>query len=595
MLRRLILTTFLVACASMILAQEERQFYVDAPKYAVAGESFQVKYILKNPKSKNPRFIPQKDVKGLEYYGMSSYRSQQSSVTIINGKLKAVTTYTITWILTYVANKPGEYTIPPAKVDDNGDILTSNPVTITIGGNAVNQLPKPKQTAGKSEDNFVPSTNKNLFLRLVASKTSVYIGEPVYVYTRIYSVYHLSVDDLTPAKFPGFWVQELDMPSRIQAEDVVINGRTYLAATLDKRVIFPQETGKLKIEPYKLTVTVYDRFGFPFGQKDVVSNSLTINVKPLPQAGKPASFGGAVGKYDFNVTLNDTKVNVDEPLTIKLTITGTGNFGLFDIPKPVVPGSFEELEPKEIPQYKATEAGMQGRLVEEYIYIPRSTGEFVIPPIEFSYFNPADGKYHTIKSDTIKITVSGTSDTTQIYNTYKSEVKQLGTDINYIETGPIKLRPKGKFFAGSAAHYLAYLILLILFALLVLLERKKIKENSDIRRMRAKKASKVSSKRLRVARKYLKAGNKEQFYEEVAKALWGYLGDKLGIDPAELTRDTVREQLENRNVPKDLIDEFVSIIDNCEFARYAPADVSFSMEDIYSRAKKLIDALEDII
>jgi hypothetical protein len=401
---------------------------------------------------------------------------------------------------------------------------------------------------------------------------------------------------MTPAKFPGFWVQELDMPSRIKGEDVLLNGRRYLAATLDKRVLFPQEIGKQKIEPYKLTVTIYDQFGFPYGQKDVISNTLTINVKPLPEQGKPLNFSGAVGKYSFAVKVDKNTVNVDEPLTIKIIISGTGNFGLFDIPKPKVPNSFEELEPKEIPQYKATELGMEGKVEEEYIYIPRSTGTYSLPPIEFSYFDPATGKYKVLKSDTLKINVVGTSsDTTQIYSSYKSDVKQLGSDINYIETEPFQLKPKGKFFAGSTLHYLAYLILLLVFSILVVIERKKIKENADIRKLRAKKASKVSIKRLTVARKYLKAGNQEKFYEEVAKALWGYLGDKLGIDAAELTRDTVREQLSEKNVPQEIIDSFISIIDNCEFARYSPTQVTFSMNEIYHQAKELIDQLEDLI
>ncbi len=595
MYKQLGIITLIALLTTNLLAQNDRKFSVDAPSVVRAGESFQVRYILENPKSRSPKILVEKNVDGLSYYGSTSYTSRQSSVTIVNGKLKAVSKNVISWIYTFVADQPGEYTIPPAKVIDGGDQLTSNPVTIRVEKPYNNQLPKPKVATGTQDQEYVPKQNKNLFIDLVASKRNVYVGEPVYLYARIYSTYQLSIDDFEPAKFPGFWVQEIDMPSRIQAERVTVNGKQYLAATLDKRVLFPQETGDLKISPYKLSVTLYDRMGFPFN-RDVQSNSLTIHVKPLPVENKPANFSGAVGNFNMSVELDKDSVNVDEPVTIKITVSGVGNFGLFDIPEPSVPNSFEVLEPKTIPQYKATEAGMEGRITKEFIYIPRSTGKYTIPEIKFSFFNPYKKKYITLSSKPLNISIYGTHDSTgAVFNSYKSDVTQLGNDINYIETTPFKLKPKEKFFAGSRIHWLSYILALILFGILSFIERKKIKERSDIRKFKSKIASKTSYKRLKVARKMMKAGNSERFYEEVAKALWDYLGNKLNINTADLTRDRAKEELSAKGVPQELINEFIEIIDNCDFARYAQTGHNGSMEEIYNRASKLIDKLENIL
>ncbi len=582
------------------LAQSNRKFYVDAPKVVMAGESFQVKYILKNPASRNPRFIPPSDVNGLQSYGMSSYTSTQSSVTIINGRLRSTSTYIITWIMTYVAEHKGQFTIPAASVRDGNSTLTSNPVTITVEGETNNGLPKPKNPVPSSnpdENVLVPQGSQKLFVRLVADRTDVYIGEPIYVYARLYSAYRLSLDDMEPAKFPGFWVQDLKMPTRIQAEQVVVNGRNYLAATVDKKLIFPQQSGTLKISPYKLTCSLYDDWGFPYGQKSVASNGLTIRVKPLPQQGKPSSFSGAVGNFHIKIEAPKGQVSVDQAVTIKLVIDGTGNFGLFDVPEPKVPNSFDALEPKTIPQYQATADGMSGRLIKQFIYIPRSGGNFMIPAIEFSYFDPHTKKYVALHTEPIKLSVNGSADTTSGsgYSVYKTSVTQIGNDINYIFTGPIKLRRKGQSFVGSWYFYLIYIVIFILFILIVYFRRLHIKEMSDVRRYRSRKASKVSSRRLRMARKLMQHGQKDQFYEEVGKALWQYIGDKLGVDPAELTRDTLKEKLVENNVAQEDIDALIKLIDDCEYARYGVQDSQMSMENIYARARAIIDKLDTII
>ncbi len=582
------------------LAQNTRKFYVDAPKVVMAGESFQVKYFLKNPSSRNPRFIPPKDVEGLQSYGMSSYTSTQSSVTIINGRLRSVNTYTVTWIITYVAQNAGTYTIPPARVKDGNSTLTSSPVTITVEGQVSNNLPTPKnKPAGTNPDEniTVPQTSSKLFVKLLADKTEVYLGEPIYVYARLYSAYRLSLDDMEPAKFPGFWVQDLDMPSRIKAEQVIINGRDYLAATVDKKIIFPQQTGNLTISPYKITCSIYDDWGFPYGQKQVASNGLTIKVKPLPDQGKPASFSGAVGHFQIDLEVPKGQVSVDEAITIKLIIKGTGNFGLFDVPEPKSPNSFEALDPKTIPQYKASTEGLTGRLIKQFVYIPRSGGNFQIPPIEFSYFDPQAKKYVVLRTEPIKISVNGSADTTAgaAYSVYKTDVTQIGNDINYIFTGKFKLHSKGHFFVGSLYFYLSYALILLSFVVIVYMRRRHIKEMSDIRRYRSRQASKVSSRRLRNAKSLMKHGKKDEFCQEVSQALWQYVGDKLGIDPAELTRESIKEKLQEKNVDQAVIDEFIQILDDSEYARYGIGEGSMSMDNIYSRAKKMIDKLEAIL
>ncbi len=595
------LLTIMLLASAQIWAQSGRKLYVDAPRVVMTGESFQVKYILKNPDSKNPRFIPPQDVQGLNSYGMSSYSSSQSSVAIVNGRLKSTTTYTITWILTYVADKPGTYTIPPAKVVDGNSTLTSSAVTITVEGEANNNLPKPKTpvvTNDQDKNVVIPSQNSKLFLRLWSSKKDVYLGEPIYVYARLYSAYRLSIDDMEPAKYQGFWVQDIKMPSRIQAEQVVINGRQYLAATVDKKLIFPQQAGKLRITPYKISCTIYDNWGFPYGQKDIVSNPLVINVKALPQEGQPSTFSGAVGNFKIDIVPPKGDISVDQAITIKLIISGTGNFGLFDIPQLKVPNSFEALEPKTIPHYEATPDGLSGKVEKQFIYIPRSSGNFEIPPVEFSFFNPNTGKYEVVRTSAIKLSVNGSSDTASAsggYTVYKTDVTQIGSDINYIFTSPFKLTRHNTYFAGSLWHYLAYIIAILFFAVIVYLRRQQIKEMADIRRYRARQAGKVSARRLKTALKYMRSGKKDEFYQEIAQALWQYLSDKLGIDAALLTRDAVREKLAEKGVDTSVIDEVIKILDESEFARYAQSAGDVSMETLYSRTRKIIDKLETLI
>jgi len=574
-------------------AQNNRSFTVDAPSVVLSGETFQVKYILKNPKSRNPRFVPPAEVNGLTYYGSSSYTSSQSSATIINGKLKVVSTRIHTWILTFSADKPGTYTLSGAKVDDDGDVLVATPVTVKVEKNPNNNLPKAKKNPEISDNVNVPQESDKLFVKLTASKTTAYLGEPVFIQARLYSRYRLSIQDMKPGTFDGFWKQEIDMPTNITAEEVMIGGKKYLAATLDKQLIFPQKTGKLKITPYELSCMLYDVWNFPLGEKTVKSNSLVINVKPLPQQGKPADFSGAVGRFSLSVEPSSTSVAVDEPVTIKIVISGTGNFGLFDAPEPQVPMSFEKLEPKNIPSYNPAVNGLTGKLTLEYIYIPRSGGEFTVPPVVFTYFDPKTGKYKTLKSKPIVFTVSGNADTTAVYGSaYKTDVTRLGSDINYIFTNNFKLSPKNKFYACSTEHWLSYLFIILLGAVAIIITDKNVKLRADLESFRAKKASKNSIRRLRKAKKYMQENNKEKFFEEVADAMWNYLSDKLSIPVAELTRETAREKLQESGVHPDLIDRYIKVIDSCEFARYAPSQTDLQMKDIYKQALNLITEIE---
>ncbi len=601
-----ILLSFIFLYISLLA---QTSFYVQAPSVAFVGETFQVKYILTNPKSHNPRFIRPANVPGLDYYSTSNFMSQSSSITIINGHLKSVSKKTITWIITYVPTKPGNITIPPAKVIDGNKQYSTNPVTIEVQANANNNLPKPtyqkwqqqqmqslQQQMQSWESQLFPSNSgQDLFLRVFVSKKDVYQGQPVYVYTKIFSRYRLSIDDYSPSKFTGFWVQEMKMPANIQAKQEVINGRTYLTAVIDKRVVFPQEVGKLEITPSQITCTLYDDMGFPYGQKTIKSNAVYIHVRPLPKAGQPQDFSGAVGKFQMQVKLSSDKLNVDRPLTVKVYISGVGNFGLFDLPEVNAPKSFESLQSSTIPQYNVSPEGLVGRVIKQFIFIPRAAGKFTIQPVSFSYFDPQTKKYVTLTSKPLTVTVTSTSDTTAVaasYGSYGSAVKQLGSDIDYIYTSGFKLHKKTKFFAGSAAHWLSYLILLLIFILVVYLERKKIKQRADVKTFRAKRASKVSLKRLQQAYRFMKENRKEKFYEEVTKALWGYISDKLSIDPAQLTRENVEEKLTEKGVDKELIAEFEDLLDKCETARYANLKVDFSMQDVYNKARKLIEKFE---
>ncbi len=562
-------------------------FVASATKNPKTGEPFIIQYKLEAPqqgKDFNYQATPNLNVLNT---GTSSF----TQTTIVNGRTSKSITYT--WSLTVVTDKEGTYNIQPATVKVGGQIYKSNALTIEVGkgtGNKSNVISDNSVTPENNLETKLP--DKDIFLNITTNKSEAYLGEAIYSSTSLYSRYNVNLSEYNASTYDNFWIQDLPMSSSIKADYTTINGKQYLTAVLEKKVIFPQKTGEIIIESADAVFQLYDNWGFPYGTKKVVSNKKIVNVKPLP-AGKPADFSGAVGDFSLNLSTSAEEIDIDQSFTIEISINGTGNFGLFDDLKFDMPKSFEPLLPETENNISATYNGMQGSKTFKFSYLPRVPGEYNIKEISFSYFNPSTKKYYTLKTQPITIKVIGDS----LANTaegvvVKSDALEISDDIRYIKTQNLKLYPKNHFIFGSSIFWLAYLIPFLAFVFIIIFLRKKIKENANFELVKSKKADKVSIKRLKTANKKLNEQDYEGFYNETAKALWGYVSDKLFIPLSELTRQTVTDTLINYNVDEDLINNFVKTIDNCETAKYAPVSQKQLSSEVLSNASQIISTFE---
>jgi BatD DUF11 like domain len=565
------------------------QFVANANNNAKSGEPFIIQYKLEAPtKGKNFKYPEVKNLTVLNV-GTSSF----TRTSIINGKHSK--SITLTWSLTAIAGTTGRLTIPAATVTVDGKSYNSNALTINVnqGSNNTSYTPSNQSNVVESSSqnrNELP--NKDIFLNLTTNKTDVYLGEPIYIYNRLYSKYNVNLSEFNPSAMDNFWIQDLPMPNSVKAEYVTLNGSQYLTAVLEKKVIFPQKTGEIVIEPYNATFQLYDGWGFPAGSKKVVSNKKIITVKPLP-ANKPAGFTGAVGDFQISSKSDVDSLNIDEAVIITLTVSGLGNFGLFDDPTIKVPNTFEPLMPDTKNNTRITENGIDGSRTFTFTYIPRVPGTYNIKEVAFSYFNPKTKKYYTKKTNPITIIVIGDSTTMLTDNSIvKSELNEIAEDIRYIKTSGFSLQQKNNFFFGKLGFWLSYLIPFVGFLFLIFFMRNKIKENANVELVKSKKADKISKKRLKTAENHIKSGKIDEFYEEITNALWGYVSDKLSIPVGNLTRATAVETFKNSNISEDLITDFVKTIDDCETARFAPSSAGLSPEIIYEKASNIIRSLE---
>lgn len=589
MIRNNLILSLIIILLGTSLSAQDVVFSANANSSARAGEPFLIQYQLE-AQAKGTNFQPPETP---ELNILNTGTSSFVQTTIVNGNMTK--SQTITWTLTVVASEKGKISVPAAKVTVNGKTYKSNKLTINIregnGENVYANSNEPSVNDVEQKNNA--SQNKDIFLNLTTNKTDAYIGEPIYTYTRLYSRYNVNLSEFNPSKMDNFWIQDLPMPNSVKADYTTLNGKQYLTAILEKKVIFPQKTGEIVIEPYDATFQLYDNWGFPYGTKKVVSNKKVINVKPLPAANKPENFTGAVGSFDISIETDTEELEVDQAMTITLKVTGLGNFGLFDEPELKVPKTLEALVPDSKSNTQVTAEGIDGTKTYMYKYIARVPGDYTIKGVDFSYFDPKAKKYYTKTTEPIQIHVKG--DTNLNYakgDVTKDDVTELGEDIRFIKTSMINLSPKNNFIHGKLNFWLAYLIPLFGFLVSIFVLRKKIRENANLELVKSKKADKVSAKRLKIADKNLKTGNLEGFYEEITKALWGYVSDKLSIPISELTRQTAVETLNGHNVDESLINDFIKIIDDSETARYAPNMAGITPENVYQQASNIISSFE---
>lgn len=571
-------------------------FTAKTEKVVALGEQFKLTYEV----NAKPSGFAAPDLSNFSYSGPSS--SSSSSMQIINGKVSQSVKYSYVYYLQ--AQKVGKFTINPATVKVGGKHYKSNSVTIeVVKGN------KPGNSgADKNKDPNTISKN-DLYVRMLLSKKNVYVGEQILARVKIFTREPLT-DFYEQPKFPsfsGFLVQTIEGPDQIRLQRENISGNIYDTGVLYEVLLFPQRTGEIVIDEAKIPCVlrrrVRPRSFFDSGVRDyrvdIKSPKVKVNVKPLPIAGKPENFSGAVGNFNYSATIDKSKVKTNEAITLTVKITGNGNVKLIEAPEIVFPTDFDTYKPDVNVNVKNTAQGSVGTKTFKYLIIPRRAGSFRVPQISFSYFDVKAGKYKTLNSKEFNIDVSKdeseTGNVQQFYRPDKADVQTIDYDIRFIETNETKLKPIDTFFSGSPTFYLTYLIALVLFIIFTIVRFKRIKENANLALVKNRKASKVSRKRLKEANTFLKANDKGKFYNSILTALWGYLSDKLAISVSELTKENVSEHLTSRNIDKELTDSLIGFLDKCEFARYAPSAEAGQMDAVYKEASKLIGKLEQKI
>lgn len=576
-------------------------FKAVAPDAVVMGQQFRLAYTVNAEAKASDLRVP--ELADFEVL-MGPSLATSSSTQIINGNVSSEVAYTFTYIL--MPKKEGTSNIGPASIKVKGANYTSNALTIKV-------LPQDKAaeaTGGKSGQSA--SIGKDdYFVKMEVSNRNVYEQEGFLVTFKLYAA---RMCNITGAKFPefeGFLAQEIEQPDPQWSQDHY-NGRNYYTVVMKQTVLYPQRSGKLTIESGKFDAvisiptqreirSIFDEFRDAFDnvKKTLLSSPVTIDVKPLP-SGKPASFSGAVGTFSMSSDINSTNVKTNDAVTIKLKITGNGNIKLIKKPEVIFPNDFDIFDPKEETDIKTTTAGVSGSKTIEYMAIPRYAGDFEIPAIAFSYFDPKSGSYKTLKSDSYKLHVAqgegGSASSPTVSNfSNKESVKYLGKDIRYLKVKDFNFVANNDIFFGSFMYYMCYIVLGILFIVFFFIYRKQVKENSDMALVRTKKANKIAVRKLKNAGKLMKENKKEEFYDEVLRALWGYLSDKLSIPQASLTKDNVETELARYGVDDTLTSEFLDILNTCEFARYAPAQASDAMDKLYELTVDAIGKMENTI
>ena len=533
-----------------------------------------------------------------------------------------------TYTFALQAYQEGTFHVGSASLTVKGKKVSSEPFDIKVvpddgshatpSGGGTSSSGQPQQST-----NDPKVSDKDLFLNVIPSKKSVYVGDQVVLTYKIYTkvpVSSLSVERMP--SYAGFWTKDIsdNNSGSLRQNTEYINGIEYTTAEVQKTVIVPQRAGKLTIDPMIIECIAQVRtesnrqrsmdpfeafFNDPFFnrnitnvKKELTSQTLNLEVKSLPENGKPESFAGAVGNYNFKSEIDKTELSTNEAFTMTLTVSGTGNVELLQMPTPVFPPDFEVYDPKITTSVNTTTNGLSGTKKAEYLVIPRRAGNFTIPAVKFSYFNPSNESYQTLQSDLYEVNVQKGKSTDQegtIYASNQEDIKYLGSDVRHIMTGDAHLKPTSTVFFGSSAYFVALLALLVLFIILLFVLKKREQLTKDTAANRNRKADKVAKGRLKNAYQFMRTKDQEKFYVELSQALWGYIADKTGIERSKLSMDTVSETMKNKTVPDELTQQFVDTLNSCEFARFAPGSAEEKMDDLYQRGIDVISKAEKVL
>ena len=587
------------ACFSQVIR-------VSAPSRVEAGENFRVSFKVTTQDVDDFRSgLHSTDV--VEVIA-GPYTSSESSFQMVNGHTSSSSSITYTYTL--YAAKSGVYNIPAAHARVGGKQISSSPAKVTVVGSAQgrgNNSPKMHE-----DDNCQPHmraagsaiSGRDLFIKVSANKKKVYEQEPILLTYKVYTLVDLTQLEGKMPELTGFHTQEIPLPQQKSFHIERVNGKPYRTVTWSQYVMYPQMTGKMEIPSitFKGIVVQQNRSVDPFEaffnggsgyvevKRNIVAPSIKIDVLPLPH--KPANFSGGVGKFNISAQLNKNELKAGDPLSLRIVVGGIGNLKLIKQPVVNFPKDWDKYDPKVTDKTKLTSNGLEGNMIYDILAVPRNQGHYTIPPVELTYYDTSLNQYKTIKTQSFEIEVAkGDGSRSSVVDYSKDQPK----DIKDIKKGDAELHSVDNFFFGSVGYLMSLLIPFVAFVALLVIFRKRAIDNADLVKMKGKKANKIATKRLRQANKLMLAGKSNEFYDEVLRALWGYVGDKLNMPAEKLSRENISEKLQSHNVDDNTISKFLSAIDDCEMMRFAPGDPEGNMNKTFESAMTAIMEIENVM
>ena len=578
---------------------------VQAPNQAEVGQRIRISYVA------NTQDIEDFQVGDFEgfnvLYGPSTSRS--SNFSMVNGRTTQSSSTTFTY--TVVPTSEGTLKVPAATIKVNGKAIKSGTSSIEVLPASQQQSQQPqnqqqgsnprqqRQQQGAFSSGQI--SGSDLYMTVTANRKKIYEQEAVMLTYKLYTLVNIQQISGEMPQIDGCHVQELDRSAQMTLKYERVNGRNYGTAVWKQYVVFPQKTGKIKIPSITFDTQVevqnhsMDPFDIFFGggslsqmvRKQIVAPAVEIDVMPLPTP-KPENFSGAVGKFSVSATLTPDQVNANDAATLRLVVSGQGNMKLMKAPTVRFPQDFEVYDPKENNKTTNTATGAKGNITYDYVVVPRHGGKFSIPPVEFCYFDPEQERYNTVRTDSFHLAVAKAKGQPVAYSREQEDLNVLSNDIRFIKLGEYTSEDEDDFF-GTSSYWLTYLLLFLAFVATFLWLRHQQKLNPNSWSVKGKKAGKVASRRLKKASKLLHTKDDAAFYDEVMRALLGYAGDKLSLPTNELNKENVISGLTSRGVEQEVVDSFIAVLSDCEFARYAPtADANLAKEKIYQQASDVI-------
>ena len=595
----------IIICVLCALKAQAQEISVSAPSHVAVGENFRIAYKINTQDVEHFRSGNVPD--GLEVLA-GPYTSSQSSYRMVNGHTSSSSSITYTYTL--YAAKEGTYTIPAAHAKSGGRQVSSKAIQIVVSGHAKSgrngapQMHEDEDEAAKVKAAGSHISGSDLFIKVSANKKRVHEQEPILLTYKVYTQVQLTdlrgeMPDLT-----GFHTQEIPLPQQKSFHIENVNGRPYRCVTWSQYVMYPQMTGKLEIPSitFKGIVVQENRAIDPFEaffnggsgyvevKKDIVAPGVTIHVDPLPA--KPVNYSGGVGHFNISAQLDKKEIQAGDPITLRVVIGGVGNLKLIKQPVVNFPKDFDKYDAKVTDKTKLTVNGVEGNMIYDFLAVPRNQGKYEIPAVELTYFDTSINGYKTIKTKPFSITVDKGDGKNSSITDYSDERDK---DIHPIIRGKVDIYDGNDLFYGSPSYWISLLLPLLTFIALLIIFRKRAINNADLVKAKGKRANKVATKRLKKAHSLMLQNKQGEFYDEVLRALWGYVGDKLNIPVEQLSRENIQEQLQMHMVTEDIILKFVSALDECEYERYAPGDPTGNMNKTFESAMTAIMKIEDVM